>query len=464
MSNFKKRNDSYKFVLPLFLHVAFLFFSQYFGNRFLILISFLIFLLLIFATKRELLIPVLLFYLPWYPLMKISRDSMTFFTMMFPFLIMYYFLINKEKIIRINKKVLLIVLILVIQTLAVKIFLKQSFQANYLIFFGLLLFIPSYNSTLKNRIDFEKCVVFFFFGAISASIASILGVDNYYISQYVSVFSDGQTVMRMSGFYGDPNYYSAHLLCIIGGLLVILNYGEKINKFVVILCILISVYFGLVSISKMFLFSLALIIFLWVIALLFTDSRMRNKSSIIFGIIILLPAIYISGIYKVFIDQYSSRLGVISDLSTLTTGRSSILILYFDYFKSNIIVLIFGQGYSLGYPSFGSATHNTFIESIYLFGVFGTLLLCIWIFVAFGRASLRNIFDNFGSLNARVALVLSCILPYFAIHYFFRYEFFLFPIVISLGFDYIDSANSKNKFRLKQELSVRGNKAEYMSL
>ena len=87
------------------------------------------------------------------------------------------------------------------------------------------------------------------------------------------------------------------------------------------------------------------------------------------------------GLFSEEIDMYMVRFGMISNVSSLTTGRSDIFENYLCFFYNNPLMLLFGQGYTdILYNAVNyRASHNTIIQFIYQFGIIGTYVLILWI-------------------------------------------------------------------------------------
>ena len=88
--------ESIKVLIGALLNVALLFVAHLFNNQALILLSLTIMIIIVLATKPKLFLPLMLFYLPWSPVLKISPGSFSFFTIV---TVLYFFkLIFFEKV------------------------------------------------------------------------------------------------------------------------------------------------------------------------------------------------------------------------------------------------------------------------------------------------------------------------------------------------------------------------------
>ncbi len=411
----------------------------------LIIVSCIFFSVLVIISSKRLFLPLMLFYLPWSPIMKIAPNSYTFYTIILPFYFILFLLgLINDKSIRISYKTVFITVTIAIWTLCSKLIQSHSVQPNYFTFIGLIAYIPIYIDNYKREISFETCIIFLTAGIITACIASEKLMTIPHMSEYiVSLYLNYGKVTRASSFYKDPNYYATQILVGIGGQLILTLYNRLKKQKWSLLAGLILIYFGMLSISKMFIITLVLCLLVWFISLLSIRGKIRKKVSIIFSLIILATVILSSSIFLEQLYSYLYRFGIGDDISTLTTGRSDIIKSYLKYFSENQAEFIFGQGYTDILPNFGKATHNTILEIIYQFGLLGTPLLFVWFF------HLNRALDNEkGNLNITYILVVTvlvivCFLPWLSLHMLFYDGFFYFTALYYIGKDYVKKKETK---------------------
>src|SRR5690606_27776434 len=138
----------------------------------------------------------------------------------FIFLLLNRKLFNKG-ILTLNNLVL--VCSLFIYTLMIKLFLGYNFSLDYLMFILMLTLIPSYLLVYQREISFEASIIFFSIGIVTAGFSSILLMDYPHMLEYINISQWKEVgLTRLSGFYGDANFYSAHILVAIGGLFILI--------------------------------------------------------------------------------------------------------------------------------------------------------------------------------------------------------------------------------------------------
>lgn len=184
---------------------------------------------------------------------------------------------------------------------------------------------------------------------------------------------EGQ-VVRFSGLYNDPNYYSAAMILAVSCLLFLYIRGElKISSLV--LCVAI-VLFGVQTVSKSFIIMLASVYLIFTIVLFIKRDYF---TSILFAcILFLLGYMVIAGKISIF-NNILERLS--DSKGNLTTGRSELWMEYIEYFIRNPLKLIFGTGLS-SKPLSTHYPHNTYIDFMFFYGIIGTLLFVCSLIVA----------------------------------------------------------------------------------
>lgn len=124
-----------------------------------------------------------------------------------------------------------------------------------------------------SQYDFFQMVVFLSSGVVMAALCAKTFDGYYNISQYIDVHSY-LTITRMSGFYGDPNFYTAQITAALSGsLLAVLQEKKRSHTVILTVVILLLLYCGFLSGSKSFVLVTGCMLGLWTIELL----RMRDR-------------------------------------------------------------------------------------------------------------------------------------------------------------------------------------------
>ena len=245
-------------------------FAQISGNRMLILLCLGAFLSLIcYASAQHYELPVLLFFLPWTALLRLSPDSISFYTLAL-------LLVGVLSVIRnrfyMKSYYVGITLLLVVITLLSKLISGYKPANSYIMFIAMLALYPMVDVE-ERKYNFGDLNIFFSFGIVIAALTAqqFAGYPN--IAKYIVVDSY-LTITRRCGFYGDPNFYTAQITAAIAGCMLLISDDRKDRSAVVLFVLLgLLVYCGFMSGSKSF----ALITVLLVVFCIAEILVMRGK-------------------------------------------------------------------------------------------------------------------------------------------------------------------------------------------
>lgn len=413
-------------------------YAQVYAQRMLLTISlvgFLVFIL--WACSKELVMPVLMFFLPWSTLMKLNSGGTSFFTL--ALLSVCVFLCVKRGF-SVSPYQIFCTIVITILTLLAKLIHNHSIATDYLCFLILLLLFPLIAKNNEN-IDFRQVTLFFAVGIISAALSAQRFADLPNISQYVKVYAY-QNITRWCGYYGDPNFYSAQITACLAGILILLTYEKKIwQQLMLTAFVLVLIYCGLLSGSKSFMIVSICLFILWGTILLEKNRRGTSRFQLIAGAVIVLAIILSSSIFGDLLQILNERFSYRSTMSSLTTGRTDLWEAYLEEFYKNPVLTLLGQGYSKVTLNGGKASHNTIIQGIYQFGVLGFPWLIAWMVCSAkklmrGMESSRKVMKFVGILGVGV------ILPWMGLDVLFFDEIFLFPFYMVMGIKYaLDKRN-----------------------
>ena len=121
-------------------------------------------------------------------------------------------------------------------TLVTKAIQHNPIGNDYLCFLIMLFLFPCVMQGSTENISFYRITIFFACGIVSAALTAQQIATFPNISQFITVDSY-LTVTRLSGFYGDPNFYSAHISACLAGIQLLLCY-EKGRRSQIVLAIL----------------------------------------------------------------------------------------------------------------------------------------------------------------------------------------------------------------------------------
>lgn len=384
----------------------------------------------------------MLFYIPWATVLKTKPDTYTFASFIVP-VVLFLILTNRDD--QEETKVFMgFPLLFITYTLLVKLLNGLALQTSYLLFILELFLIPMYIKKYKQEIHFEKCVIFLAAGMLSASLASNILMTYPHMLKYISIDTTQIVgLSRLSGFNGDPNYYSAQILVSIGSLLLVLS--KTTSKAIIALeitVIMALLYFGIQSVSKMFLISLLIVIVLWTINLLIERRSISYKFGIITSAVFLVGIVVINNLFAEQINYYLMRFGVVSNMSTLTTGRSNLWGVYADYLYNHPDKLLFGIGLSQDQVRILLKTNNshfTPIQITYQVGLMGVGIILGW-WVGVYRHLIEKVKLNYSQRIFFLIMGVSVFLPWFSLDILYFQEFFYFTLLFFLARNYLSES------------------------
>lgn len=398
--------------------------AQVKGSTVLILASLAAYLALLgWTCSRNYTLPILLFFLPWSPLMRTNPTSFSFFT--FGLVLVCVISVLKKRF-QFKRYHIAAGILLAFMTLLSKLLDGNWISFNYIAFMMLIVLFPVVKEeSTERQYDFYQCVLFFSLGIIVAALCAQHFATYANIRKYINIHSY-LTITRMMGFYGDPNFYAAQITAALGGCLYA-SLNESAKRRTVWLCVLILflMYCGFMSGSKSFVLVTAVMLVLWVIEMLRMRGRIGRKILLIlFGV---LAAGYIasSAIFGGWIDVILTRFSFSTNLSTLTTGRMELWQNYLNEIMGEAKILFLGKGFT-NVKVNDRGSHSTVIQSVYQLGILGVPVLIMWFVCFFSGLPKMSRLQKKSNVSIYV-LVMGAFLPWMAIDAMFFDEFFLLP-------------------------------------
>lgn len=242
---------------------------------------------------------------------------------------------------------------------------------------GNLLFIGYSLAELRSYTEKDKetlCITYII-AVIVSSFMRFFDSSFFNISAYTRPLkSEGygagvDRLVRFSGLYQDPNYYTVNLIIALC-LIIILYYKGNTSKLFCVGTAGLILYFGTLTYSKSFLFILLLPLAVFMYA---NHSRGRTDVQVL-SVLLLLVAV---GLVLVSNPDYVFNMTRrVESKDSITTGRADIWMGYLDYLYRHPAILLFGKGFA-GKLLYDHASHNFYVEVLYYLGIFGWLLLLI---------------------------------------------------------------------------------------
>lgn len=414
--------------------------AQILGSTAILLLCLLAYLMFIaLVCSKGAAFPVLLFFLPWSPLLKMYAGGTSFFTIALLLCGLISLLQNKMSL---NLYQIVITALLMALTLTTKAIQHNPIGFDYLFFLIMLLLFPCIMQGQENNMSFYWITALFACGIISAALTAqqIAAFSN--ISQFV-VVNSYLSVTRLSGFYGDPNFYSAHVSACLAGVQLLLCYEkERRRQVVLVIFAVVLLYCGLLSASKSFIIVMACLFLLW-IPILLEKGAASSRFQLLMGLLCAGIVIVSSSAFQSLLQIIDDRFAQASTVSDLTTGRTELWRNYLNELLYDPIMLLFGEGYtSINLNNKGS--HNTLIQLVYQFGLVGAPFLIAWVVI-----SLRKLFAHFDTVCIKWKhILLMCVgvaMPWMGIDILQFDEFFLLPVYAAIGIAYAAHGQNINK-------------------
>ena len=374
--------------------------KMYSGNNIYLVIFLIITLTSMVITAPTYRIEYLLFFVSWIYVLKFDFSQFSLFILLSAF----YILINIVHIfrneIRLSKNLIISFLIFSYYVIFVS-FIKGgeiSIYLGFLINFIVLFFAVV---LVNKETNYYRYIRMYAWGLFFAGCVRVLSYYIGEINQYIEIMTRINTVkvsgvisVRFSGLDLDPNYFAVQILISVSTLLVIAFYAKKISSECVFLLLILSL-FGIMTFSKMFIITFALLTILATLS--FFKSSVRAGISFSIGLILfgIIGYVYL---FEYFYSVYWVRFfGVGSSIEALTTGRSEIWIMFRNEILNNFSIFLFGAGYGTEFLG-GRIAHNMYLTVLYYMGILGSIISIFYFMNLYSiykkkidRASLKNI-------------------------------------------------------------------------
>ena len=416
------------FLISSLLIVASVCYAQIRGSAPLLFVTLFLFLIVsIWASVSGCALAVLLFFLPWSPLLKLELGGISFFTVSMFICSLIALVQNGFQVCR--YQVLLTASILLISLIA-KIVHGNGITNSFIFFFIMLALFPCLSAG-KHEYDFLELTLFFALGIITAALSAQQVVRLGNISKYIKVDSY-LTITRLSGYYGDPNFYSAHIsACLAGTQILLITEQRKVRRIAMIIIALALIYCGLLSASKTFVIVFACLFFFWILIALEHGNRWGSRFRLLIGIIGAAMIVLLSPRFQDLLCILNDRFSYNANLSQITTGRTDLWLRYVDAFRNDPWLMLLGEGFSAVNVG-GAASHNSVIQGVYQFGIVGFPLLIIW-----SVLNIRSVYENTEDIRIPwkyiILMFIGVGLPWMSLDILFFDEFFLLPVYAIIG-------------------------------
>ena len=381
------------------------------------------------ACIMDLSFPVLMYFLPWSPILRTDPTTFSFYTLA---LVMVCAISILKKRFRFKRYHIAMGMILVAVTLLSKLIDGFGLTFDYIAFMMLLLVFPVVKEEWKaGKYDFYQIVIFFSVGIIAAALCAMNFASYANIARFIRIDAY-LTVIRRSGFYGDANFYTAQVTAAIGGGLAgLLREKRRGHSVLLFALVVLLLYCGFLSGSKSFVLITMLLILLWLIGLFRMQGRGVFKILLLFAAVLVASFIATSETFRELIEVLIVRFSFRANISDFTTGRTDVWGRYLQEFLSNWKTLFLGKGFTnvlIGEKS----THNTLLQMIFQLGLVGTPVLAVWMVCFFLDAPRKAKDIKVPPIHTLLILV-GVFSPWLAIDALFFDDFFLMQMYVYLG-------------------------------
>lgn len=415
-------NINKKYLISSIAIVLTLCFAHVIGNRLMILACLAAYMFLAaWCCCDDFTLPILLFFLPWSPIMRLSPGSYSFYT--FGMVMICVISVVKKRF-HLKRYQITAGVILLFLTLLSKLLEGNSLTFDYIAFMMMIVLFPTvHEEERKYKYDFYQIVIFLSFGVVIASLCAMYCAEYYNIRQFIRVDSY-LTIIRRCGFYGDPNFYVAQILAALGGTLSLTLKDIKKKQLILLgIITLFLFYCGMLSGSKSFVLVAAVILMIWIIAILSMRKRTALKIVLLSCVVGVAVFVASSVMFSGLIEVITTRFSFAKDVDSFTTGRTELWWSYFEVLFEDPKTFLLGKGIT-NIKVNARASHSTIIQIFYQLGLLGSPVLIYWIICYFRRSEQRGI-RRLGL--GELMVVTGAFMPWLAIDAMLFDEFFLFP-------------------------------------
>jgi len=365
----------------------------------------------ILLTSNENSMCLMFFFLPFANIFKVGPETTSLFTFLV-LLLTAKMIFTKRYISR--SFICIWILLFIIQIIGCKgnysLLIKQA---------SILLFVYGYFNSCKRitkEITLNLAIGLIISSTLGLFTKTIPGLDQY--MRVVKAYDVSRKLNRFTALYSDPNYLSVNLILIIIAIIILVEYKELKQQYLFIPAILLA--FGISTISKSFFLMIFVVAIFW---LLIKKEKNNYKSLLLFLIAFLIIIALVSTGRITAFDNVVKRIIRADDIST---GRITIFSNYLKYILDNIECVFFGFG--IGAEFVGrNVPHNTLIDFLYYYGIFGSLIFVMGI-----RKALR--FPKTNKKIGNTAPIICISVMFMALS---ALQMFDFPFLIILLFDYL---------------------------
>lgn len=378
-------------------------------------------LILGWACAHHMTLPVLIYFLPWSTIMKLSPGSYSFYTFG---LVLSCGISMLRNHLRLKQFALLAGIGILFSTLLSKLLDGYNLDFSYIAFMMMLVALPSVKQEIRRgTYDFYQVTVFLSLGIILAAMCALEYAAYSNIARYIDV-STLRSVVRRSGFYGDANFYAAQITAVIAGCMVLLLREVRRDRIALLLVLTFwLVYCGALSTSKSFVLTIVCMVLVWIGNLLRMSSKGWLKIFLLLALAAMTVTVITSELFRDLVDMFVVRFSGSTDLDSFTTKRVGLWESYFSELFMNAKVFFLGVGLT-NVKVNGRGSHNTILQIFYQLGLIGAPFLIYWV-ICFLRDAPAGWRKSKETRRNVLLILLGVWLPWMGIDELFADDFFL---------------------------------------
>lgn len=325
----------------------------------------------------------LFFLLPFNTILKPNPGSRSLFSILF-FLVILKMVIRHQKI---PVKLLMALAAFFAYCLLFSGF--EEIPTIITMIAGVLMLFYMRNEDFK--LDSNFIVLAYSFGICIASLLALckgfFPIINLFINDTIMVFDKSEYTTRFSGLQGNPNYYTLDITVVLSAIIVLM-YNKKKTPKIHIVCFVALTFLGIMSVSKSFLLTWIFLMVCW-----FMLSLKRGYKKFVSYIFVVAIGIIIAYYFAYdYINAFMFRFTEDGSgtIDSVTTGRSTIWVVYLKTILNEPKILFFGNGLNSMIQPLGKVPHNTYLDLLFNLGILGAILLIALLRMGMGKIRLKG--------------------------------------------------------------------------
>ena len=294
---------------------------------------------------------------------------------------LYELVIIRNHIYKKSMNIIIVFIVFIVYELSHFIFYPISSISRNVLYYCCMAVVVLF-TIIRPRINYPKLVRMMTISVLMGSIISLQATS------LVELLASEGSGARFSMLGEDINTFGVYLMVLIGANFALLI-NQKDGRIMNLLSIIVLIFFGLLGLSRGFIFNLIVVIFvtLFIIFKLDIKQFLRVLILFFFGSIAWGKLSQMRFVQDLF-ENYTQRF-MISDLSN---GRIDIYMMYLRYMQENVSTFVYGLGIN-NYKEITQikhAVHNTPLEFLLSEGIIGVILLSALVVMIFNRTRMNT--------------------------------------------------------------------------